>query len=123
MSEETIKSRSEGTTYGVIHRLGLKYVSRGHARPTFTAGSLAAKLWDEMFDVFDKFRQSKHDRMEARQEARQEILSLVEKYGPGIWGANRVNVVSYTSPQYPEYHKDLIWDDDLETQKLYFIPS
>lgn len=72
----TPKLRAEESTYGVIHRLGLKYVGRGHARPNFATNSLVAEIWSGMFDVFDNFRQFKIDRPEAREE----LLDLIQQY-------------------------------------------
>jgi hypothetical protein len=116
MNDEAIKLRPAGTTYGVIHRLGLKYVPPARARPTFPIVATTAKVfWDEMFNIFDNYRQTANDQIEARRK----ILSLVEEYGPQIWGADRLNVVTYPFPQYPEYTKDLHWDDGSGTRQLY----
>jgi hypothetical protein len=118
MSEEIIKLRAEESTYGVIHRLGLKYVGRGHARPNFATNSLVARFWNGMFDVFDNFRQLKIDHADARQE----LLDLVEEYGPRIWGSSRAHIIAHPNPSYPEYTRDLHWSDGLETQELYSFP-
>lgn len=115
MSDGIIKLKPTGSTYGVIHRLGLKYVPPAFARPIFACEATTAKLfWDKMFNIFDNYRQTMSDQLEARQN----ILNLVDQYGPHIWGVDRVNVVSYPFGQYPEYHKDLYWDNDPETQQL-----
>lgn len=115
MSDETPKLRSEDSTYGIIYRLGLKYISRGYARPKFATGSLVGNLSNSMFDVFDNFRQLQIDRLDARQE----LLNLVAEYGPKIWGTNRAHVVAFPDPKYPEHTKDLHWSDGPKVQRLY----
>lgn len=116
MSNEAVKLKPGGTTYGVIHRLGLRYAPPAVARPTFTAeATLAKEFWNEMFIVFDNCRQMAIDELSARRK----LLDLVEEYGPRIWGADRVNVVSYPCQHCPEYSKDLYWDEGSETQQLY----
>ncbi|QDS68425.1 hypothetical protein FKW77_010792 [Venturia effusa] len=116
MSHDAIKLKPPGTTYGVIHRLGLKYTPPAVARPSFTAeAQLAKEFWDEMFIVFDNFRRMAIDEPSARRK----IYNLVEQYGPRIWGADRSNVVSYPYYDYPEYTRDLYWDEGVEVQQLY----
>lgn len=116
MSNDAIKLKPAGTTYGVIHRLGLKYAPPAVARPTFEPqATLAKEFWQDMFIVFDNFRQTAIDESSARLA----ILTLVDEYGPRIWGADRVNVVSYPCQHCPEYSKDLYWDEGEETRQLY----
>ncbi|KAE9989631.1 hypothetical protein EG327_002432 [Venturia inaequalis] len=115
MSNDAIKLKPAGTTYGVIHRLGLKYAPPAVARPTFEPqATLAKEFWQDMFIVFDNFRQTAIDESSARLA----ILTLVDEYGPRIWGADRVNVVSYPCQHCPEYSKDLYWDEGEETRQF-----
>ncbi|TLD25774.1 hypothetical protein E2P81_ATG09431 [Venturia nashicola] len=112
---EAIKAKPAGTTYGVIHRLGLKYAPPAVARPTFaTEATLAKEFWDQMFIVFDNFRRMAIDESSARGQ----ILALVEEFGPRIWGVDRVNVVSYPCQHCPEYSKDLFWDEGDDIQQF-----
>lgn len=116
MSNEAIKFKPAGSTYGVIHRLGIKYAPPAVARPTFAAeATLAKEFWDEMFIAFDNFRQMAIDESSARRKT----VALVEEYGPRIWGSDRVNVVSYPCHHYPEYSRDLYWDQGEEVRQLY----
>jgi hypothetical protein len=120
-TNQAIRLRAAGSTYGVIHRLGLKYMPPALARPSWAAGAVIAKeLWNKMFDIFDNYRRQA---VSDEAEARRQIISLVENYGPRIWGDNRANVVSFPSPQYPEYTRDLHWKDGLEVQQLYCSQS
>jgi hypothetical protein len=113
-NDEKLKPKKSENIYDILRRLGFKLIGRDAGRPNFQDSKTAKTFfWKTHKEVYQPFK----DGRIGLAAARAKTISIVNEFGPQLWGIDRSNLVS--AHENNAYPKDLHWNENEETRELY----